>query len=469
MSARPGERLYLRAMAAAVRTGEETSAELVRKAVERAEETADLNAFITLDRDGARAAAEKADAALAAGKQTGPLHGVPIVVKDNINVAGLPMTNGTLSLKDFIPAETAPVVQPLLEAGAIVLGKTNMHEMAFGASSINAAFGSVGNAYAADRFAGGSSGGTGAAVAAGVAAAGLGSDTGGSVRIPSALNGIAGLRPSVGRYAQQGICPISHTRDTAGPMAQSVADLVLLDDLITAAGDEVRPADLCRLRFGIAHPFADSLSEGTAACFAASLAAIQRAGAGLVEVDLSEVVEISPAMALPIALYEVRRDLAAFLDRAGTGLTLQDVAGAIVSADVKEIFETFILGPEAITESAYQTAMRELRPKVQAIYQAVFRDERLDALVFPTVPIEAQPIASSAKTLMLRGHAVPTFTTLIRNTDPNSCAGLPGLTVPGGASEEGLPVGLALDGLAGSDRRLLSIGLALEALFQQEL
>ncbi len=462
------ERLSLGAMAAAVRGGETTSAQLVARAIERAEDIAGLKAFITLDRDGARAAAEKADAALAAGSETGALHGVPIVVKDNINVAGLPTTNGTLSLKDFVPRETAPVVQPLLEAGAIVLGKTNMHELAFGATSINAAFGSVGNACAPERFAGGSSGGTGAAVAAGVAAAGLGSDTGGSVRIPSALNGIAGLRPTVGRYSTRGIFPISHSRDTAGPMAQTAADLVLLDDLVTGSRDPVRPANLGRLRFGIAHPFADSLSEGTAAVFAANLAAIERAGGRLLDVDLGDVPEINRTMGLPIALYEFARDLSAFLQEQGTGLTLRQVCGAVESADVKEIVEHFVTGPGRITDEAYRVATRELRPRVLSLYEAAFEEKDLDALIFPTTPIEAQPIATCGETLVLKGESLPAFATMIRNTDANACIGLPGLSLPGGATGEGLPVGLALDGLPASDRKLLSIGLAIEGLFCEE-
>jgi indoleacetamide hydrolase len=182
--------------AARIRAGTLKSETLVRALVDVVERKRDLGAFITFDRERALAAARKADGLAARGSFAGPLHGVPIVVKDNIHIAGLPNSAGTPALKGFVPTANAPVAEKLLRAGAIVLGKTNMHELAFGITSNNAAFGPVRNAYDPSRIAGGSSGGTGAAIAARMAPAGLGSDTGGSVRIPAALNGIAGLRPT---------------------------------------------------------------------------------------------------------------------------------------------------------------------------------------------------------------------------------------------------------------------------------
>jgi len=227
--------------AARIRAGTLKSEDLVRALVEVIERKRDLNAFITFDRERAIASAHKADTFAARKSFAGPLHGVPIVVKDNIHVAGLPNSAGTPALRDFVPTRNAPVAEKLIRAGAIVLGKTNMHELAFGITSNNAAFGPARNAYDPSRIAGGSSGGTANAIAARMAAAGLGTDTGGSVRIPAALNGIAGLRPTLGRYSQEGITPIAHTRDTAGPMAREVADLVLLDTIITGA----RATHLC--------------------------------------------------------------------------------------------------------------------------------------------------------------------------------------------------------------------------------
>ena len=205
----------------------------IRAALERAEQLKDLNAFIVLNREGALAAAALVDA----GKTTGALAGLPIVVKDNINTADLPTSAGTPALRNARPGRNAPSLQKLLDAGAIVIGKANMHELAFGITSTNLSSfaGPVKNPYDKSRIPGGSSGGTAAAIAAGIATCGLGSDTGGSTRVPAALTGTVGLRPSVGnggaerRYDDANlVVPISHTRDTVGPMGRTVADVALL-------------------------------------------------------------------------------------------------------------------------------------------------------------------------------------------------------------------------------------------------
>lgn len=236
--------------AKAIADGNMTSLELVEALIDRTGNDAG-KAYITFDPDGARAAAKTADSLQKDGAELGPLHGVPIVVKDNIAAEGLPATGGTPALKNWVPSSDAEVLAKLKEAGAILLGKTNLHELAFGITSNNAAFGAVANAYDSRRFAGGSSGGTGAAVGGHLAPAGLGTDTGGSVRIPAALNGVAGLRPSSGRYLQGGIIPISKTRDTAGPLARSVEDLVLIDGIITGTGAALTAADLKTIRIGV--------------------------------------------------------------------------------------------------------------------------------------------------------------------------------------------------------------------------
>jgi mandelamide amidase len=452
--------------AARIRAGTLTSEDLMKALVEVVERKRDLNVFITFDRERALAAARKADSLAARKSFAGPLHGVPIVVKDNIHVAGLPNSAGTPGLRGFVPTRNAPVAEKLIRAGAIVLGKTNMHELAFGITSNNAAFGPVRNAYDPARIAGGSSGGTGNAIAARMAAAGLGSDTGGSVRIPAALNGIAGLRPTLGRYAQEGITPIAHTRDTAGPMAREVADLVLLDTIITGTRDRVAAAPVAGLRIGVDRAvFFRNLDTEVEQLTDAALDRLQQAGAEIVEVDMAGLVDLNAKVSFPVALYEANVDLTAYLKRYRIPLDLAGLAAQIASPDVKGLFASAIVpgAKDAVPQKAYLDALAA-RPALQRLYAETFRKHRIVALAFPTTPLPAAPIGDDEKT-KLNGADVPTFPTFIQNTDPGSNAGLPGLSIPIGRTAGGLPIGLALDGPAGSDRRLLGVGLALEALF----
>jgi len=416
------------------------------------------NAFITLDADGAKSAALKEPS------EKGPLFGVPIVVKDNIAVQGLPNTAGTPALANWRPAKDAPVVERLRKAGAIILGKTNLHELAFGITSNNAVHGAVANAYALDRFAGGSSGGTGAAIGARFAPVGLGTDTGGSVRIPAALNGVYGFRPSVGRYPQAGIVPISHTRDTAGPLARSMKDIILIDGVITNGTTTLGALNLSGVRVGIPSAFNGHVDGETDRLVKAALEKLEAAGVTLVTLDLADIQDLNGQIGFPIALFEAKQDISKFLEKNETGLTIDQLAAEITSPDVKFVFDNMILGDQAVPEVAYRSVMNDLRPKLQARYAEVFADHRLDALAFPTTPLPAQPISGSDLEVELLGAKVPTFQTFIRNTDPGSNAGLPGLSIPVGLTSDGLPVGLELDGPAFSDRHLLALGLAVEAL-----
>jgi indoleacetamide hydrolase len=445
-----------------------TSAELTRAYLARAEANADLNAYITLDRAGAVAAAERADAELAAGKARGPLHGVPLVVKDNTHVAGLPNTAATPALREFVPKENAPTVQKLVDAGAVILGKTNMHELAFGISGYNEGFYTaqpIGtrNPYDRTRIAGGSSSGTGAAIGARLAPGGLGSDTGGSVRIPAALTGGAGLRPTLLRYSQLGVTPISHSRDTVGPMAQTVADVALIDAVIT--GRRVPgPASLGGVRLGVyrAYFFKD-LDADTAAVTEAALAKLRQAGATIVEVDMPELQKLNDAASFPVALYEAYDDLKAYLAKYQTGKTVEQVAEAIASKDVKATYDGLVIprklpAPNGVVDAApiYKAAMEQARPALARHFADTFQKSGIDALVAPTTPHVAAAQGPDASSL-------PTFLLFIRNTDPGSNAGIPGLTIPAGLGpSSGLPVGLSLDGPRGSDERLLAIGLAIE-------
>lgn len=448
--------------------GQLSSEALVAEAIARAKAHAELNAFVTLDEKGALAAAKQADAGK--GRRCKPLTGVPIAVKDNIQVAGLPTTAGTPALKDFVPKADAPVVKRLRDAGAIVLGKTQLHELAFGISGYNPAYQTgaevgVRNAYDSTRSAGGSSSGSGAALGARVVLAGLGTDTGGSVRIPCAFNGCASLRPTVGRYSQQGIVPISHTRDTAGPMALAMADIELLDRVITGA-KPVKAADLKGVRLGLVKELQANMDADTQAAFEAALARLKGAGVTVVDVEMPKLMELNGAVGFPLALYEAYDDVVKYLRSTGTGLTIDKMAQSIASPDVKGTYQGLVIqrklpGPNNTVvdaRPAYEAAMKTARPALQKLYADAFKRQRLDALVFPTVPkvaMAANPESSS----------VPTFLGVIQNTDPGSNAGIPGLQLPIGlGASSKLPVGMELDGPAGSDRRLVAIGMGLEAL-----
>ncbi len=455
--------------AAGVCDGSMKSEVLVGDAVQRARDAEALNIINTLDEKGALAAARQLDAA-DQSQRCLPLAGVPIVVKDNTHVAGLPSTAGTPALRGFVPGQDAPVVARLRAAGAIVLAKTSMHELAFGVSGYNPVFqtgpqAGVRNAYKPSHAAGGSSSGTGAAIGARVVAAGLGTDTGGSVRIPCAFNGCASLRPSIGRYSADGIAPISHTRDTPGPMALSMADIELLDRVITDS-PAVQAASLSGVRIGLVAETLANIDDDTSAVFSVVLQKLRAAGVDIVELDAPELASLNSAVGFPVALYEAYDDMASYLDRYNTGVSMEQLAAQIVSPDVKGTYDGLVLtrklpGPDNTLVDAkpvYDEALAKGLPHLQGFYKSLFADNKLEAIVFPTVPVVAMPAGPESSSLA-------NFGLVIQNTDPAGNAGIPGLQVPAGlGAASGLPVGIELDGPRGSDRRLIELGLAIETI-----
>ncbi|MFC7697142.1 MULTISPECIES: indoleacetamide hydrolase [Bradyrhizobium] len=462
------DQLTLTQAVADLRAGKITSTALTTEALARATANADLNAFVTLDEAGALKAAAAFDAN---DNKDKPLGGVPIVIKDNIEVAGLPCSAGTPALKHYVPRGDAPVVAKLRAAGAVIIGKTSMHELAFGISGYNTAFKTgaefgVRNAYDRALIAGGSSSGTGTAIGARIVAGGLGTDTGGSVRVPAALNGCASLRPTIGRYPQDGIAPLSHTRDTAGPMAATIADVALLDRVITG-GDTIAPADLNQVRIGIVKATLTNLDADTDAAFQAAVSKMKAQGVTVIEIEMPLLAELNGQVSFPVVLYEAYDDMVAYLRHTGTGLSIVALAAEISSADVKGTYDGLVIprklpAPDGTLVDAkpiYDAAINTARPALQALYSRTFADNRLDAIAFPTtlrVAIASNPDSSSLEN----------FALFIQNTDPGSNAGIPGIQIPIAlGTRSKLPIGLELDGPAGSDRRLLAIGMALDAVF----
>ena len=449
---------------AAMTAGRFTALAYAEALLARCADQADLNAFITLDPEAVRGAARAADGRRAAGEPLGRLHGLPIPVKDSVNTFDLPTTAGTAALRDFRPKADATVVARLRAAGALVLGKTNLHELSLGWTSNNLCFGPVRNPWDRTRIPGGSSGGTAAAVAAGMAPLGVAEDTQGSIRVPAALCGVTGFRPTTGRYPNDGCAPISGLFDQIGPIARSVADLALFDAVITGDHAPLAPPALDGLRLGVARDYYfTGLDPAVAGVVEAALRRLAEAGVTIVEIDLPGLGALIDAITLPVQVHDVAPALTAWLSASGASLGLEDLLAG-VSDDVLAVLKLFALqgSPMAITEQHYRTARDVHRPALRALLADAFARHGLDALLLPATMVPATPIGEG-ETVRIGDRDVAFSTAVGRNIAPGSTAGLPGLVLPAGLAN-GLPVAIELDGPAGADRAVLAIGLAIEAL-----
>ena len=419
-----------------------------------------LNTIVYQDRDELIKSAKRADAD--AGSTNNPLHGIPILLKDNINTRGVPTTACTPGLLDHIPAQDAPLAARLFAAGGLLLGKANMHELAFGATNNGGAFGAARNPYDENRVPGGSSGGSAAAVAAGIAPAAIGSDTAGSVRLPAALCGIVGFRPTVGRYPAKGMVPLSSTRDTAGPMCRSMADIAALDGILAGqtSFEPPPPAMLRGMRLGVPQEFyRERFHSEVEHVFEATLDGLRRAGVTLVQESIPGLEVLVNAAAPPIIRSELTREMTNYLEEFAPQRSLSDVVDQILAPEIQQAYRNDVSTDEH--RSAYRAAMTEYRPQLQKAFSDYLKNHRLSGYVVPAAPSTA-PLIGEDDTFMLCGQSVTTVT-LLRNTSPSSVAGNPSLVVPAGLGGDGLPVGLMLESTAGQDRPLIALGCAVEA------
>jgi Asp-tRNA(Asn)/Glu-tRNA(Gln) amidotransferase A subunit family amidase len=453
--------LSARQAAEQMASGDLRAVDYAQALLERAEATVSFGSLLHVEPEALLAAAASLDAAPRPAPGTLPLYGVPMAFKDNIDVAGMPTTAGSPWMADHRPRTHAGVTQRLLDAGALVLGKTNLHEWSQGVTGHNHAFGPSRNPFDRERITGGSSGGNAALLGLRAVPAAIGTDTGGSVRVPAAHCGLVGFRPTVHRWPDEGLVPISPTFDTAGVMARSVDDCVLVDHAVAGGPLRIAPLSLAGVRLGVPEAyFWEDVDPPVAELARDSIARLRAAGAVLVPCDLAEAGALFQEGSMSISLYEILPALAAYFARHDRPFDARALTDSVASPDVRPLFER-LFGAGAITPEAYAHALHTLRPRMQAVYRECFARHGLAALVFPTSPLTAARLGEDVE-VMLCGRPAQAFSTYIRNTGPAGMAGLPALSLPMGLASNGLPAGLELTGAQGTDTALLALALGVE-------
>jgi aspartyl-tRNA(Asn)/glutamyl-tRNA(Gln) amidotransferase subunit A len=402
-----------------------------------------LKSYITICADGALAAAREAEAALVAGRPRGPLHGVPYALKDLYDTAGITTTGGSKILADRVPAADATVVRRLAEAGAVLLGKLNMVEFAYGPEGFNPHYGDARNPWdrATHRLTGGSSSGSGAAVAAGLAPGALGSDTGGSIRIPASLCGITGLKPTYGRVSRAGVLPLAWSMDHVGPMTRTAADAALM--LTAMAGyDAADPStsvlpvpdyrvaltgDVKGLRVGLLRGFfLDGATPEVRAAVEQAAGTLAAAGAIVDEVRLAQMVNTGPAAFAIVGSEALAYHASTLRTRAGD-----------YDPEVERRLKT-----AAFIGGQHYVRAQQVRALIRADVDGALA--RRDVLLAPSTPMTAP--ALEERQVALGDGPSPVRPALIRFTQPFNLSGHPACSVPCGFTAAGLPVGMQIVG-----------------------
>nr|WP_294136279.1 amidase [Pseudohongiella sp.] len=426
-----------------------------------------LNAILRLN-DNAR---EQARALDAERQRSGPrslLHGIPVVIKDNYNTTDMPTTGASQALADFVPNQEATQVRLLREAGAVILAKTNLHEFAYGITSVSSLGGQTRNPYDPARVPGGSSGGTAAAVAASFAAAGMGSDTCGSIRIPAAFNNLVGLRPTKGLSSIYGIMPLSHTQDVAGPLARTIEDLAIVLDLtigydpldadtaLMHQHDAIQfsaalgTASLQDLRIGKLDAYLADAEPAIRDLFQQAFAHLESLGADIVDINIPDMATLISNSGL--IGHEFETDLDVYLQTFGS--TQYPDLEAIVASGQYHAAVATLLSRSAAGEQDPQryAAAMAARDDLKSAINTVMDSQQLDLIAYP--PISALPV--------LIGENQPG-----NNCSLSGNSGFPALSLPIGFSGSGLPMGMELLGRQLSDAELLALGYAIEQSWSQ--
>ncbi len=437
--------------AAGLRDGRTTAVELVERCLDAiARRDGELNAFITVMADEARAEAAQADRELAAGRPLGPLHGIPVSVKDLLDLRGLPTTAASRARAGHLAAADAPVLAALRRAGALFVGKCNLHEFAFGTTGADSAFGPTRNPHAPAHLAGGSSSGSAVSVAAGMALASVGTDTGGSIRIPAAACGVVGLKPTFGELSCDGVVPLAPTLDHVGPLGLTVDDVATVYRALAGGAGPAAPADSgdgselpATIRIGLPRRyFLDLLDPGVRTAFEAAVDRLRASGAALAAVDIPHAPEI-PWTYRHTQLREAYAAHAATLE----------TRGADYSPTVRQRIE---LG-RSVGAADYARA-QELRATLRREVDAALNDR--EALLLPTLAIPAPRLGAEEVTVGDRTVDVRSVT--LRLTQLFNLTGHPAVSIPCGTTPDGLPCAAQLVGLRGATGRLLALATRCE-------
>ena len=450
--------MSLTAVASAIADKRVSSREVTQSCLERITKwQPHLNAFMAIEADEALKAADAADTALAEGGRRGRLHGVPLAHKDMYYETGRVVTCGSRIRRDFVATTTSTALQRLKDAGTIRLGSLQMAEFAYGPTGHNAHFGPVHNPFAPDHITGGSSSGSGSAVAARLTFAALGSDTGGSIRMPAHFCGVTGLKTTVGRVSRAGAMPLSQSLDTVGPLARTAEDCAVLLGLMAGA-DPADPTALAvavpdyaaatvqsmkGLSIGVPSAFyVDDLDAEVGGILDATIAALKREGANIIQVDLPDQRQLSSASQLVLAVEAAAFHKRWLIERP------QDYSPQVLMR---------LQNGLAVSGVTYLEALR-WRGQALAAHQAA--TAKVDAVIAPVSPVPAPTIAESDVGGSPGADAV--LQRLTRFTRPINYLGLPSLSIPSGFTRKGLPVGLQLIGRSFDEATILRIGAAFQ-------